>query len=451
MYKFDKVVSGWGLTNKVSIKIYRPENNLQIQDLISNIESRSLITRGLGRSYGDAAQLKDSFALDLKAFKEINLDIASQTVTVGAGVSFAELLKEIIPAGFFLPVSPGTKNVTVGGAIACDVHGKNHHIDGSFGNHVKEIEIIDGNSILHKLNSDSNDSLKNKFFWATIGGMGLTGVVVKAKFSLIPISSSFIKVDTKKFDNLKELMEAMIVADKKYRYSVAWVDILSKRGRGILTCGNHADKNELTLELKETPLSFEKKSLIKAPDFFPRGIINQFTIKLFNEAWFRKAPNEKINELQHIEQYFYPLDGINNWNNLYGPKGFLQYQFVIPDESSFLISEVIENFKKINASSFLTVLKRFGPSNKGMISFPKPGWTLAIDIPSGLPELYFTLDKLDDLIASHHGRIYLAKDSRMSQDIFRKTYENYQQWKEIKDYMDPRQVFFSDLSKRLSL
>ena len=401
----------------------------------------------MGRSYGDAAQLKDALTIDLKNFKKFDLNPQKMEVCAGSGLTFSELLQNIIPKGFFTPVSPGTKNITIGGAVACDVHGKNHHVDGSFGNHVKEISLIDGRGDFHKISKSKNEEL----FWATIGGMGLTGIIIEVTFSIIPISTSLISVDTYKFKDIDSLMNSMIEFDKKYKYSVAWIDSLNKKGRGVVTCGEHLNINNLKKNNLDNSLFYQNKSLAKAPSLIPNGFLNKLTVKAFNETWYRKSPDMRINEEQTIGQYFYPLDGIDNWNNIYGNKGFIQYQFVIPDEESSLIKITLETLRKNSAPSFLTVLKRFGDCNLSPISFPKKGWTLAIDIPANINGIYDILDSLDKLIADSNGRIYLAKDSRMSSNIFKATYKDYSKWRKIKEASDPKNIFYSDLAKRLLL
>ena len=441
----NKTISGWGKTNKVESKIIQPKTIEEVQNLIRSSSTHSLISRGLGRSYGDAAQLKNCAVIDLESFQKFQLFINKGQVRVGAGISFAKLLEKIVPAGFFLPVAPGTKNITVGGAVASDVHGKNHHIDGSFGDHVIEILLIDGYGEIQKLSRSSNP----KLFWATIGGMGLTGVIIDVTFSLIPINTHLIKVDTIKFNEIDKLMDYMITADKEYKYSVAWIDSLSIKGRGILTCGDHLDLSEN--KISEEELFYKNKQLAKAPSFIPNGILNKFTVRAFNEAWYRKSPKLKKNETQTINQYFYPLDGIDNWNNIYGSQGFIQYQFVVPDNSAPLIKIVLDNLRKNSAPSFLTVLKRFSNSNLAPLSFPKRGWTLAIDIPANIQGIYKTLDDLDEIVASSNGRIYLSKDSRMNSHIFKSTYLGYKEWKEVKNNADPKNIFYSDLARRLKM
>ncbi len=448
-----EIVSGWGGGSKATVQVSIPKSVEELQNIIKSSNQIALIARGLGRSYGDAGQLNNGTVINLHAFHHIHLDSSKGLVTAGSGVSLDALLKEIVPAGFFLPVTPGTRNVTIGGAIAADVHGKNHHLDGSFGNHVRQLTLIDGTGSLKKLTPHNEASIEEKNqFWSTIGGMGLTGVIVEATFSLIPISTSLISVDTSRYQDLDNLMDAMTQADNQYQYSVAWVDSLSKRGRGVLTCGDHASPDLLEKHLKHHDLlKYDPRSLASAPSFLPNGLLNKLTVGAFNEAWYRKAPKLRKEELQEIAPYFHPLDGIQDWNKIYGPKGFLQYQFAVPDSASQLITYSLESLRKIGAPSFLTVLKRFGPGNESLLSFPLKGWTLAADIPLSLPNLEETLLKLDEKVAEAGGRIYLAKDSRQSSSMFRSTYPKLNEWRNVQKSMDPKKIFCSDLAKRLQL
>ena len=427
-----EILSGWGRTNPVTSEVVQPSSVEQLQQLIHAAPPKSLIARGLGRSYGDAAQLKDGMVIELSVFDQIKLDPISGTITAGAGVSLDQILRVIVPEGFFLPVTPGTRNVTVGGAIAADVHGKNHHVDGSFGNHVQRLLLVDGNGRLRDLTPNGRGDVEDaEFFWATVGGMGLTGVIVEATFSLIPITSSLISVDTTRYRNLESLMEAMVEADAKYRYSVAWVDSLDPKGRGVLTCGDHASAESLPKDKQSDPLHYDPKALASAPPFLPGGLLNKFTVRAFNEAWYRKAPKQRVGELQEIAPFFHPLDGVKDWNRVYGPGGFLQYQFVVPDEAAHLIPRTLESLRKVGAPSFLTVLKRFGKSNSAPLSFPMPGWTLAADVPAAIPGLLEVLDELDEEVAAAGGRLYLAKDSRQTEYMFKKSYPRLNEWRAI--------------------
>jgi len=446
-----KSLSGWGRTNYSTANIYTPKDIEQIKNLIDK-KINPLISRGLGRSYGDPAQCGGGNVIDTRNLNSLHLDKKSGVLLAGAGAKFNEILKYIVPRGFFLPVSPGTKNITVGGAISSDIHGKNHHCDGSFANHVLQISLIDGHGNLRILSPF--DITSSAAFWATAGGMGLTGVIVEAKFKLISITSSQIKVYTQKFNDLDSLMESMIENDNNYKYSVAWIDSLSKKGRGILTRGDHAESDEIKYKgrnIYKEPLKYDEAKTPNTPSFFPNGILNNFTVSLFNKVWFAKSKNSLDSEFQSISTFFYPLDGLSNWNRIYGNNGFIQYQFVVPDKSSFLISKILDSLKKIGAPSFLTVLKRFGKANEGPLSFPIEGWTLAVDVPAKVSGLLETLNSLDKLVVNAGGRIYLAKDSRQSSNTFKKSYLRYEEWKSQKKILDPSNIFVSDLSRRLEI
>lgn len=442
-----RTLTGWGRTHPVSARVVQPSTVEQLQALVRAAPSHSLIARGLGRSYGDAAQLKDGTVIELPAFDRIALDRASGIVTAGAGISLDQILRVIVPAGFFLPVTPGTRNVSVGGAIAADVHGKNHHVDGSFGNHVRRLLLLDGGGTLRELHPEGDDA---RLFWDTVGGMGLTGVIIEATFSLIPISTSLISVDTTRFRDLESLMAAMVEADRKYRYSVAWVDSLDPKGRGVLTCGEHARLEQLSPEQQADPLQYDPKALASAPPFLPGGLLNKLTVRAFNEAWYRKAPKHRAGELQAIAPFFHPLDGVQDWNRIYGPAGFLQYQFAVPDEAAHLVPRTLEALRQVGAPSFLTVLKRFGPSNPAPLSFPIPGWTLAADVSAAIPGLLEVLDQLDEEVAAAGGRLYLAKDSRQSSKTFLRCYGLSFEPRHEKGNSRTSDYWTSDLRIRLS-
>ncbi len=390
--------------------------------------------------------------IELPDFDRIELDPASSTVTAGAGVSLDQILRVIVPAGFFLPVTPSTRNVTVGGAIAADVHGKNHYVNGSFGNHVQRLLLVDGTGTLRELTPSGRGSLDEaEFFWATVGGMGLTGVIVDAKFSLIPITSSLISVDTTRYRDLESLMAAMVEAEAKYRYSVAWVDSLDPKGRGVLTCGDHAPAEALPPNQQSDPLYYDPKALASAPPFLPEGLLNKFTVGALNEAWYRKAPKHRVGELQAIAPFFHPLDGVQDWNRIYGPAGFRQYHFAVPNEAAHLVPRTLEALRKVGAPSFLTVLKRFGPSNPAPLSFPIPGWSFAVEVPAAVPRLLEVMDGLDREVAVAGGRLYLAKDSRQPANQFSKIYHNFDCWKKTDNVFDPKVVFCSDLRGRICI
>ncbi len=441
-------ISGWGRRDFVHSKLVNLKSSLEIINFIKESNPSSLLARGLGRSYGDAAQLKEDFVLSVDFSKGISL--SGNQLTVGGGVTIRNLLEIIVPLGYFLPVSPGSAQVTIGGAIAADVHGKNHHKDGSLGNHISRILLINGKGDIEEIKLEKEENGKNNnFFWATIGGMGLTGIILEATISLIKIETSLMKVNTFICNDLKQLMDLMRSKDQQYTYSVAWVDGLHKRMRGVLTCGDHAKIKDLNYD-KLDLLSYNSKNLGTAPNFFPNGLLNKYTIKAFNELWFRKSSLLGKN-IQTISQFFHPLDVISDWNKIYGSQGFYQYQFVVPDDKTYFIPKTLARLKQCSAYSFLTVLKRFGRSNKAFLSFPQPGWTLAIDLPASNVNLLSVLEELDIELASIGGKIYLAKDSRQSSIMFKKSYPFYEKWRSIKQEMDPYNLFKSDLSKRLKI
>ncbi len=444
-----KSISGWGKNKFVRVEIVKPKTINEIKHIIINSKPESIIARGKGKSYGDAAQIKDGKVLKLNNFKRIFPNFENKEVTAQAGATLEEILEIIIPKGFFLPVTPGTKKITLGGAIAADVHGKNHYQDGSFGNHIKEIKIINGigKEIILSPNK-KNSSETNKQFWATVGGMGLTGIILEATFSIIPIETSFIQEKTTRYNNLEDLIKDMIKNENKYKYSVAWIDSMNRNLRGVVNYGNHIKANRIK---KESKLSFNPKAIISIPNIILINLMNRLLIKIINEFLFLKSPKASTLRIKTINNFFYPLDAIEQWNNVYGKNGFIQYQIVIPEEHTLIIRKILDELKKVKASSFLPVLKRFGPANESYLSFPLSGWTLSIDLPAHNNRIENVLQKLDKEIADIGGKIYLAKDSRQSSYIFKKTYKSIEDWKEQKQILDPRNIFTSDIAMRLKL
>ena len=443
----ERLLTGWGRTSPSAATVRAVSSTDDVRDAVLSAGSRGVLARGLGRSYGDAAQSGGATVLDLSAVRGIDLDPSTAMVTAGSGVSLDALMKAIVPAGFFVPVTPGTRMVTVGGAIAADVHGKNHHRDGTFGAHVQRMTLVDGRGEVGVLDPDSTPER----FWATVGGMGLTGVLIDATFDLIPITSSLISVDTERATDLDDVMARMVARDEEYRYSVAWIDSVHPSGRGVLTRGDHAPASWLSGKQASDPLAFRPKAVASAPPIVPGGLVNPLSMRAFNEAWFRKAPKHKVGELQTIGTFFHPLDIVQDWNRVYGPKGFLQYQFAVPDGGGHLVRVALQRLRDVGALSALTVLKRFGAANPGPLSFPQPGWTLAVDVPAGVDGLAAVLDELDERVLVEGGRLYLAKDSRMSPATMAASYPRLTEWQRVRDDMDPNGVFTSDLARRLSL
>lgn len=445
----DRLLTGWGRTAPSRADLLAPQSAQDISAAIQSAGSRGVLARGLGRSYGDAAQSGGATVFDMTTLRAFDIDVNAGTVTAQAGVSIDDLLRAIVPVGFFVPVTAGTRFITVGGAIAADIHGKNHHVEGSFGSHVMRMSVVDGTGQIHDLSPD--DPSTADMFWATVGGMGLTGVIVDATFRLIPIETSRMSVDTARCVDLDDVMARMIEGDDDYRYSVAWIDSVSPSGRGVLTRGDHATRDQLTAKEATQPLQYTTPALPGAPGFLPNGLLNAASVRAFNEAWFRKHPKSRVAQLHTIPSFFHPLDGVRDWNRIYGPQGFLQYQFVVPDSAAWIVERTLSRLRDVGAPSFLTVLKRFGASNPAPLSFPQPGWTLAADVPAGNDQLGPVLDELDELVAAEGGRLYLAKDSRQSPAMLARTYPRLSEWQAVRDRMDPHGVFNSDLGRRLSL
>ena len=452
MYKRTELLHGWGRTCPSTAEVSLLAPGEAPEAVLASPGPRGLIARGLGRSYGDAAQNGGGLVVELPS--GMALDTTSGLLTVSAGASLDEIMRIVVPQGWFVPVTPGTRYVTVGGAIAADIHGKNHHRDGTFGMHVRSLDLLTADGQTRTLSPDAVDDADRALFWATVGGMGLTGIIVKAQVQLIAVESSRISVDTTRTGSLAELMDEMVQADAYARYSVAWLDSVatgSAFGRGVLTTGEHASVDHLPARAQRDPLAYDPSVLASAPPYVPGGLLNKLSVRAFNEAWFRKAPKHRKGEIQSIAAFFHPLDGVRDWNRIYGPGGFLQYQFAVPDEAGELIGVALRELQRVGAPAFLSVLKRFGPENEGLLSFPRSGWTLALDVPARVPDLGAALDWLDAAVIDAGGRFYLAKDSRASGATIAAGYPRWQQFCDIKASVDPHGVFQSDLSRRLGL
>ena len=444
-----ETLSGWGNTAPSRAVVERPRSAEEVAGALAE-SAGPIIARGLGRSYGDASQCAGGTVLLNRGLWTLSaIDPSTGSVTVGAGVSLDELLKVSIPAGFFIPVTPGTRQVTIGGAIAADIHGKNHHVDGSFMRHVSSMTLATPLGV--EVVTETSDPA---LFWATAGGMGLTGVIIDATIALLPIESSYVSVDTERFNDLDGVMDAMISGDDRYRYSVAWVDCMTagpRLGRGVLTRADHASLDELSPRQGRRPLMAPGAAKLTVPVTAPPGLVNKLTITAFNEAWFRKAPKKRDGEIQSLSTFFHPLDGISHWNRMHGPRGFLQYQFCVPDSESQLVRSAIERLAGAGIPSLIAVLKRFGPGDPGPLSFPIEGWTLALDVPLSPPGLPSVLDELDELVAGAGGRLYLAKDSRLAPALLRSMYPKTEALAEVRRRVDPKGLLASDLSRRLGI
>ncbi|MDG2039823.1 MAG: FAD-binding oxidoreductase [Ilumatobacter sp.] len=416
-----------------------------------DVSGRGIIARGMGRSYGDPAQNGGGSVVRL-AEGSIEVDADRSVAHVGAGVSLDTLLREIIPLGWFVPVTPGTRFVTVGGAIASDIHGKNHHVDGAFGSHVRAMTLLLADGSQRSLSPSGEHA---DLFWATVGGMGLTGIILDASFSLLPIETRHCVVTNERVPDFHTLIEKMAASDHLYRYSVAWIDLCAtgrNLGRALLSSANHAslaELREMNPKAAETPLAYAPPKLPDVPSVVP-NVFNKLSIKAFNELWYRKTPKYQ-HHTETLTGFFHPLDMVGWWNRLYGRNGFIQYQFVVPDHALDTLRVIVEKVAAHGHASFVNVLKRFGPASSGYLSFPSAGWTLTIDVPSGVEGLATLLAELDVLILGVGGRHYLAKDAQLTPDVIRAGYPRLDEWKAIRRTVDPNGRWASDLARRLEL
>jgi decaprenylphospho-beta-D-ribofuranose 2-oxidase len=441
-------ICGWGRTAAARSTVARPRDSAELEAMLATA-TNGAIARGLGRSYGDAAQCSGGLTLDLTGFSEIGpLDAATGTIEVGAGASLHELMGAVIPAGWFVAVTPGTRYVTIGGAIAADVHGKNHHRDGSFARHVVEMTLVTPSGTVTV--SPGRDP---ELFWATSGGMGLTGVVTSATLRLIPIETSWMEVDSARFTRLEDVMATMETSDDQYRYSVAWLDCLVRRDggvRSVLTRGDHAPLRALPNRLRGRSREAPTRPKLRVPRPLPGRLVNRMSVRALNETWFRASSTSK-GDIRALTSFFHPLDALEGWNLLYGPAGFVQYQFVVAPERGDVVEEAVGAIATSGMPSFLAVLKRFGPGTPGPLSFSQQGWTLALDFPLGPPGLPALLDRLDELVAGAGGRVYLAKDARLRPELVETMYPRLGELQAVARRVDPEAVLASDQSRRLGL
>ena len=445
-----ELLTGWGRAAPTRARVHPVQGQDDVRRALAAPHARGILARGLGRSYGDAAQNAGGDVLCMGGMRAVrDFDVQAGRITVEAGISLDRLVDLVLPFGWFVPVTPGTAHVTVGGAIASDIHGKNHHLDGGFGMNVESFLLLAPTGERLECTADGTPEV----YWATTGGMGLTGVVLEATLRLEPVETSRIRVDVERASDLDDVMQRMATGDDHYRYSVAWIDCLAggrRLGRSVLLRGDHARAGELTGSDRDEPLRRRRPPRLPAPPWVPRGLLNRWSISAFNEVYFRHAPKESRGRIEPLDTFFYPLDFVKGWNRLYGPDGFVQYQFVVPMEAPDAVRTCLERLSDAGCASFLAVLKRFGPQG-GLISFPMPGWTLALDIPAHLPGLGALLDGLDEVVAGAGGRIYFAKDSRLRPELLDRLYPQLGRWRDVQRRLDPDGVMRSDLSRRLRM
>jgi decaprenylphospho-beta-D-ribofuranose 2-oxidase len=445
----EMLLSGWGRTAPTRARVWAPRRSEDVAAHLATLGPRGVVARGLGRSYGDAAQNAGGTVVLATALDRIvELDVQKGQVTAEAGVSLDTLLRVLVPLGWFPMVVPGTRYVTVGGAVASDIHGKFRL--GTFADYVTRLSLVTPARGVLTVGPSEDPEV----FWDTAGGMGMTGIVTEVTMGLQPIETPKMLVDTQRASDLEDCMARMAADDGDYKYSAAWIDCVARGkhlGRSVITRGNHATLDDLPAKQRNRPSVYSPGSLAAAPPWVPNGLMNRASIRAFNEFWFRKAPKSRCGEVQGFTPFFFPLDGVTGWNRIYGSRGFLQYQFVVPDGAEHVVREAIERLSAAGCASFLAVLKRFDHGNASPMSFVAPGWTLALDIPAGKAGLGALLDELDQLVVHAGGRVYLTKDSRLRGELLTAMYPEIHQWRERRAALDPHGVMRSDLSRRLGL
>jgi decaprenylphospho-beta-D-ribofuranose 2-oxidase len=448
-----ELVTGWGRNPRSMAHVVRPTHADDLALAVKAAGDRGAIVRGLGRSYGDQAMNAGGLVVCSTGVSGvIEVDHRAGTARVLGGTALGDLLRVIVPQGWFVQVTPGTRNVTIGGAIANDVHGKGHHATGTFGAHVHSMVLALPDGSQRTLTPTETP----REFWATCGGMGLTGTVLEATIGLRPIETSLLKVDSDRVPDLDTLLALLLEGGHKHRYSVAWVDFLAKGrslGRAVLDQGDFATLDDLPANdrRRRDPLAYKPLPTGPAPPVAPNALLNRASIAAFNELWYRKAPRRRRGHLQTIDKFWYPLDMIEGWNRMYGRRGFLQWQCLLPFGAEDDLRQIVESIAEHPAPSFLSVLKYFGDANPGPLSFPGPGWTLSIDVPTDVGGLAALLDRLDERVLGAGGRLYLAKDSRMSAAHLPLMYPRLDEWRAVRDSLDPDRRLNSDLARRLDL
>lgn len=468
LHTSEATLHGWGRTAPTRAQVLSTEDLGTIVDAVKQVADdnadkpdhlkRGVIARGMGRSYGDPAQNAGGLVIDMQRFNKIHsIDPDTALVVVDGGVTLDQLMKAALPYGLWVPVLPGTRQVTIGGAIGPDIHGKNHHSAGSFGNHVVSMDLlVASGEILTLTPGGSDEDPDGELFWATVGGMGLTGIIVQATIRMTKTETAFFIADGDLTSNFDETIEFHADgSEHNYTYSSAWFDAISpepKLGRAAISRGSLATLDqlkELAPKLAKDPLKFSAPQLITVPDIFPNFTMNKLTMKAVGQAWWLKS-GEYRDQVQNLTQFYQPLDLIGEWNRGYGSRGFLQYQFVVPREATSELKSIVRSIQASGHYSALNVFKLFGEGNRAPLSFPMPGWNICVDFPIK-PGLGHFLDELDKRVLDFGGRLYLAKESRTSAEKFHQMYPQMQSWLNTRNEIDPTGVFASDMSRRLEL
>ncbi|MEU6285622.1 FAD-binding oxidoreductase [Streptomyces sp. NPDC047028] len=438
-------LTGWGHTAPSTARVAEPVTRAAVQALLAAARPGGVIARGAGRSYGDPAQNAGGHVIRCTQLARIHdLNSVKGLIRVDAGATLASLQQQLLPLGFSLPVLPGTAHITVGGAIAADVHGKNHPTHGSFGDHVLGLTLYTPTGE-HQLAPDREPEA----FWATIGGMGLTGIITTATVRAQPIPSPFIAQHTQRCRDLEALVKNLDAS--AHQHNAAWIDCFTtgrRLGRSLLTSGDWAAPGYDTIA-RPTPPPPRPRPL---PSHVPTGLLRPATVRVFNTAKYHRTPQNSHTQVLHSDRFFHPLDAVTDWNRLYGSGGLTQYQCTIPHTRAItFLRRMLETLHLLDCPPYLAVLKRLGTSTHSYLSFPRPGYTLALDFPANHPQLPTALMHLDALTLDNGGRLYLAKDSRTNPNTILSMYPELDAWRLVRDRLDPHRIFTSDQARRLHL
>ncbi len=435
-------LTGWGRSSAASSRVCRPERLPEIAAALGETGSEGLIAHGGGRAYGDAALNSGGRTLlTTRLDRILSFDASTGEIVAEPGLTFSDLLKTFLPLGFMPPTSPGTAFATIGGAVAADVHGKNHDRHGSFGDHVQWFDLLTADGQARRVSPDSDPAL----FAATIGGMGLTGIIRAVCFRLLPQATPLVRVREQRMKNLDAFLAAFAQVRDTATFSVGWIDALARggaMGRGILETAEFAPADA-------TPPRREKARAV--PVDFPGFVLNNASVRAFNEFYYRRVPGSGRERVLPFAKFLYPLDAIHGWNRIYGKRGFYQFQCVLPDQVARAgLTTLLSEIAQAGNASFLAVLKTLGREGRGHLSFPMRGYTLALDFPrrDGTDEM---VRRLEAIVLSNGGRIYLAKDALLSARSLRNMYPKVPEFEQVLARVDPSGVFTSDMARRLEL
>jgi len=439
-------LAGWGANLRADCILKQPETP---EDVARQLDRAGTIARGLGRSYGDPALNTGGVVLGMsRVDRYLGFDEATGVLDCEAGVSLGQIIRDFAPRGWFPMITPGTKHVTVGGCIANDIHGKAHHVQGSFAACVESMTVLlASGEVVRATRSEHAD-----LFWASLGGMGLLGIVLRARIRLRRIETTYFRQRAIRANNLEAMLAALEENDRNFPYSVAYVDPVAtgtRLGSGVLTVGDHALRSELPAKLAQQPLRVAGPSRLNVPFELPDFTLNPVSIRLLNVVI--KQLMVRKGAFDHYDPFFYPLDMVEHWNRGYGRQGFTQYQFVVPfEDGERTMREILSAIVSSGERPFLNVLKRLGKQSGGMLSFPREGYTFAIDFPAR-PGIVTLLRRLDRMVLDAGGRIYLGKDAYIDAPTFREMYPHVSEWLRTKEKYDPAGVFVSDLGRRVGL